>query len=117
MHLAVDLLDRYFISPCQTRFDFNNIGKVTLKILTVYLISSKYDEIDDNIPLIKDLTRYFTRVLPSSVAVPSFEEVIECERELMNFFKWDLMIVTPTVILKLIMANGIVFDNEDIERS
>lgn len=34
----------------------------------------------------------------------------------MNFFKWDLMIVTPTIIIKFLQANGVVFDNEDIEQ-
>jgi phenylpyruvate tautomerase PptA (4-oxalocrotonate tautomerase family) len=33
----------------------------------------------------------------------------------MNFHQWDLMIVTPTVIVKLLEANGVVFDNEEIE--
>lgn len=69
---------------------------------------------DENIPLIRDLQRYYTRVLPTSVTVPSFEEIVECERSLMHFFKWDLMVVTPTLILKLLLANGIFFDNEDV---
>lgn len=67
--------------------------------MTIYLIASKHDEIDDNIPLIKDLTRYFIRVLPTSIPTPTFEEIVECERELMNFFKWDLMFVTPTIVV------------------
>lgn len=32
----------------------------------------------------------------------------------MIHFNWDLMIVIPTAITKLLLANGIVFDNEDI---
>ena len=84
-------------------------------MLTFFLIASKHEELDDNIPLIKDLTRYFCRVLPTSVSTPTFEEIVECERSLMIHFKWDLMIITPSVIVQSLMANGIVFDNEDIE--
>ena len=34
----------------------------------------------------------------------------------MNFFKWDLMIVTPILVLNQYLANGILFDNEDIDK-
>jgi hypothetical protein len=50
------------------------------------------------------------------VASPTFNEIVECERELMNFFKWDLMIVTPILVLNQYLANGILYDNEDIDR-
>jgi hypothetical protein len=51
-----------------------------------------------------------------NVETPSFNEIVECERYLMNFFKWDLAIVTPTLVLQLYLANGILFDNEDIDK-
>jgi hypothetical protein len=35
----------------------------------------------------------------------------------MQFFNWDLMIVTPTLIVNMMLANGIVFDNEEIPES
>lgn len=84
--------------------------------MTCFLIASKHDELDENIPLIKDLTRYYCRVLPTSVSTPTFDEIVECERSLMNFFRWDLMFVTPTIIVNSMLANGIIFDNEEIER-
>ena len=80
------------------KFDFSE-KNVSLYLLTIYLIASKHDEIDDNIPLIKDLTRYFIRILPTSVPTPTFNEIVDCERELMNHFNWDLMFVTPTIVL------------------
>jgi hypothetical protein len=82
--------------------------------MTCLLIASKYDELDENIPLIRDLQRYYTRVLPTSVVIPSFDEIIESERELMEYFHWDLMVVNPTQVLKLMLANGVIFDNENI---
>lgn len=99
----------------ELNFDFSQ-KNLALYLLTFYLIASKHDEIDDNIPLIKDLARYFVRILPPNVPSPTFSEVVECERELMVFFKWDLMIVTPTIVLQHYLANGVVFDNEDIDK-
>jgi hypothetical protein len=57
-------MDRYFLSKSNT-FNFGNKGQVALFQLTFFLIGSKYHEIDDNITLIKDLKRYFTRILPT----------------------------------------------------
>lgn len=108
-HLAVDLIDRFFISSGKKEF---SAKLMALYECTCFMIASKYEELDENITLIKDLIRYFTRILPNSVAPPTFNEVVECERELMVFYNWDLMIVTPTVLTKLLIANGVVFDNE-----
>lgn len=78
------------------------------------LIASKHEELDENITQIKDLLRFVTRfMLPNSLSAPTFTEVVECERLLMNeCFKWNLKMVTPYQILTLLLANGVVFDNE-----
>lgn len=81
------------------------------------MIAAKYDELDENIPLITDLQRYYTiKVLPPQVEAPNPEEVIECERMLMQqAFSWDLMTIAdlmPTHIVNLLLANGVVFENE-----
>jgi hypothetical protein len=110
VHLAADLLDRYYLGK-SPKPEITTRSASILQ-LTCILVSSKYEELDENITLIKDLVRYFTRILPTSVAPPTFEEVVECERELMVFFNWDLMIITPTILTKLIIANGVVFENE-----
>jgi len=56
VHLAVELLDRFFLSEGLS-FEFND-SKVALYTMTCFLIASKYDELDENIPLIKDIIRY-----------------------------------------------------------
>jgi hypothetical protein len=110
IHLAVDLIDRYFLSSK----DKSEISSKTLALyeLTCFMIASKHEELDENVTLIKDLVRYFTRILPTSSAPPNFEQIVECERELMVFYKWDIMIITPAVLTRLFLANGVVFDNE-----
>lgn len=63
IHLAVEILDRFFLHK-DTKFEFNE-RNIALYTMTCFLIASKHDELDDNIPLIKDLIRYFCRELPT----------------------------------------------------
>eukprot|EP00347_Sterkiella_histriomuscorum_P023502 403334403 len=95
------------------RFDFTNkSSQRALYEATCFLIASKYDELDENIPMIKDLIRYYSRFLPAGISAPTFTQIVECERQIMKFLNWELMLVTPTMILKLMLANGILFENE-----
>lgn len=52
------------------------------------LSAAKYDELDENIPMTKDLNRAFIKVVVSTTGghVPSLDEVIEAERKIMKFF-------------------------------
>ncbi len=81
--------------------------------MTCFLIASKYDELDENIPMIKDLIRYYSRHMPSQIQIPQHKEVVESERSIMKLFNWNLMILTPTTFLKLLLANGVIFDSEE----
>jgi hypothetical protein len=38
---------------------------------------------------------------------------VESERSIMKLFNWNLMILTPTTFLKLLLANGVIFDSEE----
>jgi hypothetical protein len=76
------------------------------------LVASKYDELDEKIPLISHLIRHYTKILHSSDMPLTFEEIVESERLVMTFFKWDLMILIPTHFVMSLLANGIVFENE-----
>jgi len=61
--LAIELCDRFFMKKHDFSFTSENIS---LYSMTFLLIASKYDELDENIPLIKDLSRHLCRSLPSS---------------------------------------------------
>ena len=120
IHLAIELIDRYFLlqsdEQLQRLFEPHSkmaLSQQTLIQITCFLIASKFDELDENIPLIKDLIRYFTRSLPTNMPTPSHNEVVECERVIMKFFNWSLMIVSPTSVLRSLLANGVLFDSED----
>jgi len=86
----VELVDRVFLSPSSFRstvlnsifsieseklaamtsqeeeaFEISRIKHLTLVTSTCFIIAAKYDELDENIPLISDLQRYYTiKVLP-----------------------------------------------------
>ena len=59
-------------------------------------------------------------MLPPQIPAPTPEEVIECERYLMQIvFHWDLMTISdslPTHIVGLLLANGVVFENEESDQ-
>mmetsp|Transcript_33423 Transcript_33423/g.32475 ORF Transcript_33423/g.32475 Transcript_33423/m.32475 type:complete len:149 (+) Transcript_33423:383-829(+) len=80
--------------------------------LTSILLSSKHDELDEKIPLIKDLSRYYIRILPQNRNPPTYNEVVDCEKQILMHFDWNLMILIPSHFVKVFLANGVVFDNE-----
>jgi hypothetical protein len=66
-------------------FEMTRIRHLALYTATCFIIAAKYDELDENIPLIQDLQRYYTiKVLPPQIPAPSPEEVVECERIIMH---------------------------------
>ena len=110
IHLAVEFLDRLFLSIHKQIIWLRKY--VVLFHLTVVLSASKYDEMDENIPLISDLIKYYKRMLPEGDPIPTYNQVIEAERAFLEIFDWDLMIVIPTYFIKSLLSNGIVFENE-----
>lgn len=77
-HLAIELMDRLFLSA-DSRIEVTK-RNIVLYELTCTLVASKYDELDENIPLISELQRHFTKSLPLNESAPHFNEVVECER-------------------------------------
>jgi Cyclin, N-terminal domain len=145
VHLAVELIDRVFLNygnhhatlfkeifssdkstalmsqQEEEEFELTRIKHLSLFTTTCYLIAAKYDELDENIPLASDLQRYYTiKVLPPQIPAPTPDEVIECERYLMQkVFFWDLMSISdslPTHVVGLLLANGVVFDYEESDK-
>lgn len=79
---------------------------------TCFLIASKYDEIDDQLVFINDVQKYYNRM--GIIQTPSWSDIVETERMLMNFFNWDLGFVLPIHYVEMFLANGILFECEDI---
>ena len=54
------------------------------------LLASKFDEVDDNIPLIRDLQKICARS-----RIIAYDEVIKAETEALYKMNWDLFKLAP----------------------
>ena len=80
-----------------------------LTALTALLIASKYDELDDNIPPVKD----FLRAAKSRAAAAfEYSDVITHEADLLRRLKWDLMVLTPLHFVHSLAGMGVLFDSD-----
>ena len=64
IHIAIEMIDRYYMTQSQEmtskayKVKLMHPSAVILHQVTCLLISSKYDEMDDNITAIRDLREY-----------------------------------------------------------
>jgi Cyclin, N-terminal domain/Cyclin, C-terminal domain len=87
---AVDYMD-FFVCSSQKQDDGITCKKrQALVVVTSLLMGSKVEELDEYIPYIKHLLKYYSLHLENSVNVPSLEEIIEFEREMCFSFNWNL---------------------------
>ena len=117
IHLSVDLLDRLFLKRNSNRIDKQDTHpflNLNLNIGVCFLIASKYDELDENIPQIKHLARYFQKMFPNSSNLFNYINFVECERYIMKELNWQLFFVLPIHFVKLLHANGVLFEDEQI---
>jgi hypothetical protein len=59
------------------------------------LLASKFDEVDDNIPLIRELQKVCAKT-----RVIAYDEVIKAEVQLLGKLGWDLFKLTPMHFLQ-----------------
>jgi hypothetical protein len=113
LHIAIEVMDRFFLDKrSQSLSDIQDMSSriVNIVMVTCFLIASKYDEIDDQLVFINDVQKYhYKQGLSNS---PTWTEVVETERMLMNFFGWDLGFVLPIHFVEMFIANGVLFENE-----
>lgn len=76
--------------------------------VTLLMLASKYDEIDDNIPFIWN----FREV--SSRASFSWDQVTQCETWILNDLGWELVSLSPENFTTAILSYGIVYSDDSI---
>ena len=81
-------------------------------MLTCLLMGSKVEELDDYIPFIKHMEKYFSLHLAEPGQVPQWTEVVEFERKVAKFFNWDLLRFNTHTFLSYFIVNGICFNDE-----
>ena len=74
------------------------------------LLSSKYDELDDEIPMIRDMQKL-------TKFEYSYREIEEEEARIVKMFDWELNILTPLNFLESLIGLGLVFADDRIEGS
>lgn len=105
LQLAIVYLDKLFLLGKQATIREDKY----LWGLTALLLASKYDEIDWNIPYIKD----FRKV--SSEARYSWDEVTQWESTIAEYLKWDLMIISPLNYTYALLTFGVIFSNDEFK--
>ena len=80
---------------------------------TFFLIASKFDEIDDRLVFIKDVQDYYrsiniNRNSRDEDLIPHWNDIVECERFVMNFFDWNInfTLLSPLMYLEAFLAFG-----------
>lgn len=76
--------------------------------VTALFLASKYDEIDRNIPYIKE----FGDV--SSRAKYSYSEVMKCETLFLNLLNWDICTICPAYFLSALLCYGCIFRDDKL---
>jgi hypothetical protein len=78
------------------------------------LLASKFQEIDYNMLQTKDILKLINTnpeyEMPEGA--PSKEEILKCERDLLNHFDWDLKLTLPLSFLMIFLSNGVLFQSE-----
>jgi len=123
IHIAIELIDRYYLENSQKlslndyKAGFMHPRKVILHQLVFILIASKLNECDDNITVMNHLIQYIQcqlerKLVKDKSLVPSFDQVVECERAILNHFGWNLNFVLPINFVRLHLAQGVLFSYE-----
>ena len=104
IHIALTYVD--LLLPSEPSLDKKSLQ---LMALTSLLLASKYDELDDNIPPLKDFLR---SCKSRSASFFEYDDVIAYEGCLLRRLNWDLMVITPLHFIHSLAGMGVVFDTD-----
>lgn len=88
---------------------------------TCLILASKFDELDDNIPLIADFTRAFAGVFPTiakkylltkRTQLLRQRDLLCCEQYTLGLLQWDLNSTTVYIFIQNFMYQGILFNSD-----
>ena len=77
------------------------------------LLASKFNEVDDNIPLVGDLGKVYGRFGGCGLEL---EGVRERETEICQLFNWELDTIIPLHFINNLVQQGIIFSNDSDKR-
>ncbi|CDW90074.1 UNKNOWN [Stylonychia lemnae] len=88
--------------------DKQRVRKLALKAQMCLLLASKYDELDDRIPMIRD----FQKLARYEFA---YKECKDEEELVLNQLNWNLQFLTPVHSIQSLQSLGIVFEDDRIQ--
>jgi hypothetical protein len=114
LHTAIVYLDRV-LSLYETRKRnelLNNeeptkVGRYSLELAAIgcIFIASKYDELDNNIPFLKDFIK-------AAKYMFKYGEIIKEEMRLVALFDWKLMVLSPLHFVYSLLSMGVIFSDD-----
>ncbi len=84
--------------------------KLCLVAVTCLYLAAKYDELDRNIPSLRDLLKASASKL--SAARPG--DIKECEMGLLRILGWNLRIITPLVFAEVLLTQGVIHKTDTV---
>lgn len=82
-------------------------SKFELKAHTCLLLASKQDELDDRIPLIREIQKLARYEF-------AYKDCRAEEEILLKELDWKLSVITPLHILQSLLGMGILFENDKV---
>ena len=129
-------MDRYLYkkgADCSSAVTENTVqqrllGKYNMEQLaaTFLLLASKFDEIDDNIPLIEEMCKTYKIVKENldlrydkvtSKEMLKIKDIKACELEVLYELDWDLNSITPLHFTMNFIFQGLIFTNDMVNQN
>ncbi|CDW90558.1 n-terminal domain containing protein [Stylonychia lemnae] len=110
IHIAIAYLERAYQNGLNRTKDNKLKTDNQLRVLAVtcLLLASKYDELDDRIPFINDMSKILKKIASINHA-----DVLKLETEVLFSLNWDLIVITPLHFVYSITSQGCVFEQSD----
>ena len=117
MHTAIVYLDAVLIQYEKRRNqekaegkDLTKVGRYSLELSAIgcVFIASKFDELDNNIPFLKDFIK-------AAKYMFKYAEIIKEEAALVEKFNWQLLVVSPLHFVYSLLSMGVIFEDDRLE--
>lgn len=83
------------------------VGRYSLELTAIgcVFVASKFDELDNNIPFLKDFIK-------AAKFMFKYDEIIQEEKRLCELFNWQLLVLSPLHFVYSLLSMGVIFDDD-----
>lgn len=92
--------------------EITKVGRYSLELSAIgcVFIASKFDELDNNIPFLKDFIK-------AAKYMFKYAEIIKEEASLVEKFNWQLFVLSPLHFVYSLLSMGVIFENDRLENN